>query len=73
VRQGIGNTDHLNFIRAGMLGFNPVQDYAGYDVREHHTNVDTPERVLEQDVKQNAIILASFLYHAANRAERIPR
>ncbi len=73
VRQGIGNTDHLSFIRAGMPGFNPVQEYAGYDVRDHHTNVDTPERVLEQDVKQNAIILASFLYHAANRPERIPR
>jgi len=73
VRQGIGNTDHLSFIRAGMLGFNPVQEYAGYDVRDHHTNVDTPERVLEPDLKQNAVILASFLYHAANRAERIPR
>lgn len=72
VRQGIGSTDHLSFIRAGMLGFNPVQEYVGYDVREHHTNVDTPERIVVDDLKQNAIILASFLYHAANRAERLP-
>jgi hypothetical protein len=73
VMQGIGSTDHLSFIRQGMLGFNPIQDYVGYDVREHHTNVDTAERIKEQDLKQAAIILASFVYHAAMRTERIPR
>lgn len=72
VRAGIGNTDHLSFIRQGILGFNPVQDYDGYDVREHHTNVDTPERIRVDDLKQNAMVLASFLYHAANRPERLP-
>jgi carboxypeptidase Q len=72
VRPGIGNTDHLTFIRAGMIGFNPVQDYEDYDVREHHTNVDTAERVAIDDLKQNAIILASFVLHAANRTERLP-
>ena len=72
VRQGIGNTDHLSFTRNGMMGFNPVQDYVDYDVREHHTNADTPERIREQDLKQNAVILASFVYHAANRAARLP-
>ena len=69
----IGSTDHLSFINVGISGFNPVQDFVNYDVREHHTNVDTSERVLERDLKQNAIILASFLYHAANRREPIPR
>lgn len=72
VRPGIGNTDHLSFIRAGMIGFNPVQDYEDYDVREHHTNVDTAERVAIEDLKQNAIILASVLYHAAIRPQRLP-
>jgi carboxypeptidase Q len=72
VRQGIGNTDHLSFIAAGVPGFNPVQDYVDYDIRLHHTNADTSERVDLQDVKQNAVVLASFLYHAANRAEMIP-
>ena len=73
VIQGIGSTDHLSFTRQGMLGFNPIQEYIGYDVREHHTNVDTAERIKEQDLKQSAIILASFVYHAAMRTERIPR
>ena len=66
VRQGIGNTDHLSFIRAGVPGFNPVQDYAGYDVREHHTNADTFERIKDDDLRQAAVILASYLYHAGN-------
>jgi carboxypeptidase Q len=70
--QGIGNTDHLNFIRAGVPGFNPVQDYVDYDVRTHHTNMDTFERVKADDLKQCAVVLASFAYHAAVRAEKLP-
>ncbi len=73
VPQGIGSTDHLNFIRNGVLGFNPVQDYVGYDVREHHTQVDTAERIDEADLKQAAVIMASFVWHAAERPERLPR
>jgi hypothetical protein len=34
--------------------------------------VDTFERVREADLQQNAIVLASFLYHAAMRKEKIP-
>jgi hypothetical protein len=70
--QGIGATDHLSFIRAGSIGFNAVQDYDLYDTRIHHTNMDVFERVKEQDLKQNAVVLASFAYHAAMRNERIP-
>ena len=72
VPQGIGNTDHLSFIGAGVPGFNVIQDYTGYDVREHHTNADVAERVTPADLRQNAVVLASFLYHAANRADMIP-
>jgi Zn-dependent M28 family amino/carboxypeptidase len=72
VAQGIGNTDHLSFIAAGVPGFNPIQDYVDYDVRLHHTNADTFERVNEEDLKQNAVVLAAFLYHAAARTEMIP-
>jgi prepilin-type N-terminal cleavage/methylation domain-containing protein len=72
VAQGIGNTDHLSFIAAGVPGFNPIQDYVDYDVRLHHTNADTFERVNEQDLKQNAVVLAAF-YHAATRTEMIPQ
>jgi Zn-dependent M28 family amino/carboxypeptidase len=72
VLPGIGNTDHLSFIAAGVPGFNAIQDYVDYDVREHHTNADLAERINPADLRQNAVVLASFLYHAANRADMIP-
>jgi carboxypeptidase Q len=70
---GIGNTDHLSFIAEGVPGFNPVQEYANYDVRIHHTNMDTMERMRPDDVKQAAIIFATFAYNAAMRDAPIPR
>jgi len=70
---GIGNTDHLSFIAEGVPGFNPVQEYANYDVRIHHTNMDTMERMKQEDVKQAATIFAAFAYNAAMRTEKIPR
>jgi carboxypeptidase Q len=73
VAPGIGNTDHLSFRAVGVPGFNPVQDYAGYDVRTHHTNMDTPERVHHDDLRQNAIVLAWFIYQAASTRESFDR
>jgi hypothetical protein len=70
---GIGNTDHLSFTKVGVPGFNPIQEYADYDVRLHHTNADTAERVSLDELKQAATVLASFVYQAAVRTERIPR
>lgn len=70
--QPIGNTDHVSFNKAGVLGFNAVQDYDLYDTRIHHTNMDTYERVKPADLQQCAIVLASFAYHAAMRTEKIP-
>jgi hypothetical protein len=70
---GIGNTDHLSFRAAGVPGFNPIQEYKDYDVRMHHTNVDLYERVREQDLKQNAVVMAWFAWQAANTTERLPR
>jgi len=72
ILQPIGSTDHVSFNRAGVPGFNAVQDYELYDTRIHHTNMDTFERVREQDLKECAIVLASFAYHAAMREEKIP-
>ena len=70
---GIGSTDHVSFREAGIPGFNPVQDYVYYDVRTHHTNADTYERIREEDLKQNAAVLAWFIYNASITDERLPR
>jgi carboxypeptidase Q len=69
----IGNTDHLSFTALGLPAFNTLQEYTDYDTRTHHTNMDTAERVRPDDLKQQAIVLAVFAWHAAMRAEKLPR
>jgi Zn-dependent M28 family amino/carboxypeptidase len=69
----IGNTDHLAFTALGLPAFNTLQDYVDYDTREHHTNMDFADRVKVEDLKQNAVLLASFAWHAATRNEKLPR
>ncbi len=71
--RGIGSTDHLNFIRAGLPGYQALHSYVDYDVRTHHTNMDTYERIEEEDLKQASVVMASILYHAAMRDEMMPR
>jgi carboxypeptidase Q len=68
----VGSTDHLSFIDAGVPGFNPIQEYVHYDVRTHHTNMDTVERVDEKDIRQAAISMAWFAWNAATIKEKIP-
>ena len=73
ILERIGNTDHLSFTALGLPGFNPIQAYDDYDVRTHHTNMDTPERVREQDLKQASVLFASIAWHAAMRDQKVPR
>lgn len=73
VAEGVGSTDHLSFIEAGVPGFNPIQNYENYDIRTHHTNVDTLERMDAQDLKQAAVTMAWFAYKAANAEQKMAR
>jgi carboxypeptidase Q len=73
VIEPVGSTDHLSFIDAGVPGFNPIQDYVNYDIRTHHTNMDTNDRVDVADIRQAAIVMAAFAYDAAMADRRIPR
>jgi carboxypeptidase Q len=71
--EGIGATDHVAFNDAGMPGFNVIKDFDAYDQRTRHTNADFPERMSEDELKQSAIVLATFAWHAAVRDGKIPR
>lgn len=71
--QDTGGTDHLAFDAVGLPGFQFVQDPLEYDARSHHTNLDQYERLIQQDLMKNAIVMASFAYQAANRPEKLPR
>jgi carboxypeptidase Q len=66
-----GGTDHLSFDRAGLPGFQFIQDEIEYD-RGYHTPMDTYERLVMADLKQNAVITASFVYNAAMRNAKLP-
>jgi Zn-dependent M28 family amino/carboxypeptidase len=68
-----GNTDHVAFDEVGLPGFQFVQDPLEYGTLSHHTNMDVYDRVQQEDLMKNAVIIASFVYHAANREEQLPR
>lgn len=68
-----GGTDHLGFDAVGIPGFQFIQDPVEYWSRTHHTNMDTYERLVIDDLKQIATIVAGFVYNTAMRDEMIPR
>ena len=68
-----GGTDHQAFDAVGIPGFQFIQDEIEYDTRTHHTNMDTYDHLVADDLKQAATIIASFVYHTAQRDEKIPR
>jgi len=66
-------TDHLSFDQVGLPGFQFIQDALEYDTRTHHSNMDVYDRLQAEDMIKNAVIVASFVYHAANRDQLLPR
>ena len=68
-----GGTDHLSFDEIGLPGFEFLQDPLDYGTRTHHTNQDLVDRVLPDDLKQAAVILAAFVYEAAMAEAKLPR
>jgi carboxypeptidase Q len=65
-----GGTDHLSFDAAGLPGFQFIQDEIEYD-RGYHTVMDTYERLVMSDLRQNAIITAAFAWFAAQRDAKV--
>ena len=68
-----GGTDSTSFNAAGLAGIGWGQDPIEYNSATWHTNLDTYERIVEDDAKQSAITIASVLYHLAMRDEMLPR
>ena len=66
-------TDHLPFDNAGLPGFQFLQDRIEYRTRTWHSNMDVYDKLLPEDLQINAVVMASFAYHAAMRDEKIPR
>ncbi len=68
-----GGTDHLSFDAVGIPGFQFIQDQLEYNTRTHHTNMDTYDHLVPDDLKQAATIIASFVYNTAQRDQKLPR
>lgn len=68
-----GGTDSSSFSQAGLPGIGLGQDPIEYFTDTWHTNLDTYERIIEEDVKKDAIIVAASVYQLAMRNEMLPR
>ncbi|MFL6200880.1 MAG: M20/M25/M40 family metallo-hydrolase [Thermoanaerobaculia bacterium] len=68
-----GGTDHESFHDVGLPGFQFIQDELDYTARTHHSNLDVYDHLERENLMQAAVVVASFLYDAAMRPERLPR
>jgi Zn-dependent M28 family amino/carboxypeptidase len=68
-----GATDHVSFDEIGIPGFQFIQDPLEYGSRTHHSNMDVYDRIQSADLMQAAAVIASFVYHTANRPDMLPR
>lgn len=71
--ESTGSTDHVPFDRAGLPGFQFIQDELDYMTRTHHSNLDTYEHLDREDLMQAAVVLASVLWQAAELDGPFPR
>lgn len=68
-----GGTDHLAFHGAGVPGFQFIQDPVSYSTRTHHSNMDVWDHAVADDLKQASVIMATFVWHTAQRDGMLPR
>jgi len=68
-----GGTDHLAFHGVGVPGFQFIQDPVAYSPKTHHSNMDVWDHAVADDLKQASVVMASFVWHTAQRADKLPR
>jgi carboxypeptidase Q len=68
-----GSSDHTSFNAAGLPGIHVLLDPIEYSTTTWHTNLDTYERIVEDDARRAAIAAATTVYHLATRDEPLPR
>ena len=66
-------TDHESFDAVGLPAFDLLQDQLDYWSHTHHSNVDTVDHVVAGDLQVSAAVLATLVYHAAMREQKMPR
>jgi carboxypeptidase Q len=71
--RALGGTDSTSFSQAGLAGIGMNQDPIEYFSATWHTNLDTYERIIEDDAKKSAMAIAAAVYVLAMREEPLPR
>ncbi|KAA9036150.1 M20/M25/M40 family metallo-hydrolase [Ginsengibacter hankyongi] len=64
-----GSTDHISFDVVGLPAFQFIQD----PLVSQHSNMDSYDHLMSDDLKQAATIVAAFVYDAAMRDQNFPR
>lgn len=68
-----GGTDHLSFNAVGLPGFQYIQDPLDYMTVTHHSNMDVYDHAIAADLMQASAVIASCVYQAATRPDKLPR
>ncbi len=68
-----GGTDHLSFDAVGIPGFQFIQDPLDYGTATHHSDVDTFDHAIPEDLMQAVAVISSMVYDIANAPDAFPR
>jgi carboxypeptidase Q len=68
-----GGTDHLSFDAVGLPGFQFIQDPLDYGTITHHSDMDTWDHAVPEDLMQASAVIATIVYETANRKDMLPR
>jgi carboxypeptidase Q len=71
--QETGGSDHVSFLCHGAPGFRLQSHYPDYRQYTWHTNRDTYDKIIFDDLKNNATLAAMLMYLASEDPERLPR
>ncbi len=66
-------SDHVAFLCYGAPAFRLQSPYDEYRQYTHHTNRDTYDKIVFDDLKRNATLAAMLAYAASEDPERVPR
>jgi hypothetical protein len=70
---GGGGSDYASFVAAGAPGFSLSSLSWDYGTYTWHTNRDTYDKIIFDDVRNNAILTAILVYMASEDANTFPR
>jgi hypothetical protein len=66
-----GGSDHMSFICHGATGFRLQSSYPDYRQYTWHTNLDTLDKIVWDDLRNNATLAAMLAYLASEDTDRV--